>query len=262
MGETTNSIKDALKERISNPFLGKLLLAWIIWNWKVTYITFFVSEEKLTKNKLEYVSDYIMIDSFWGLLNIYFVPLLITAFLIWIVPWLSYIVYEVSENSRKKRALKKKKIDNEISGYKEEQILKLQSEISTLKSQLNENSGKEKELNQMAEYLSEEPDLISDINYDETNTSYLNKFRKEITEMNKKDKVFALIEGFHTRNSENYFNEIEKKDFNFLITYEILETEKNTSYLTKYGEFISKNMLYEKYSNITPNFNYNTLIYD
>ncbi|WP_111308932.1 hypothetical protein [Confluentibacter sediminis] len=258
MEETTESLKDAIKERVSNPFIGKLLLAWIIWNWKITYVTFFVSEERLSVNRLDFVSKYLNPHSIFNFLNIYFVPLLITAFLIWVAPWISNVVYYVSENRRRDREIKKKKINNEISGYKEIEIKRLELEISTCKKQLKKESEKFKELSLMAEYLSEEPNLIAEKKYEKTRTSYLNKFRNEILENKKGDKVSKLLYGFHIRDSENYFNEIDQKDLTFLITNDIVEKEGHMYYLSSYGEFISKNILYEKYSKSIPNFNHYT----
>ena len=104
MEETKNTFSDAIKERLTNPFLGKLFLAWIICNWKIPYVSFFVSEEKLKINRLEYVSQYLKTEIF----IVYILPLIITAILIWIVPILSKIAFNVSEKYRKENALKRK----------------------------------------------------------------------------------------------------------------------------------------------------------
>ena len=117
MEETKNTFSDAIKERLTNPFLGKLLLAWIVWNWKIPYVSFFVSEDKLQSNRLDFVSQYLTTQTFWDFFIVYIVPLIITAALIWIVPILSKIAFNVSEKYRKENALERKKIDSEINSF-------------------------------------------------------------------------------------------------------------------------------------------------
>ena len=49
------SINSILYERVSSPLFGTFVISWLIWNWKITYLTLFVSESNLDKNKLEYI---------------------------------------------------------------------------------------------------------------------------------------------------------------------------------------------------------------
>ncbi len=238
MEESTNSLKDALKERLSNPFLGKLLLAWIICNWKITYVTFFVSEEKLTINRLDYISDYLNRKDFFGILEIYVAPLLITASLIWIVPHLSDIAFNVSEKFRKKKALKIKQTDEEISNSRE--IL-----IQNLNDRIKSNEDKNEELTLLAKYLNEER-----INEDKNDFSELmNQLKSLKRNKNKIERIYLLIEVYNKTSSPKIFtNKLDKNDKLFLIENFILDSEYNGEKLTEFGLYVSKCKLFKKYN--------------
>ncbi len=55
IGEIKKSVSAALYERLVSPFYGALLISWSLWNWKILYVTFFVSEERLDKNKIDWI---------------------------------------------------------------------------------------------------------------------------------------------------------------------------------------------------------------
>lgn len=255
MEETTNSIKDAIKERLTNPFLGKLLLAWVIWNWKIPYISFFVSEENIippeginSTNKLEFVSNYLTPDSFWDFCNIYLVPLLITAILIWVVPWVSDIVFNVSEKYRLKRALKTKNTDDEINSFTKKKIEELNLKINNV----NENRNL---LETFCEHLLDERKIILE---KETisEAEFLEIFRESINQETVKDRVFNFIDTYNKTSSKSRFlnsqNYIEKE---FLMSYAIIkENEQNNKMvLTGFGNFLSKKRIFRnmrRYGNL------------
>lgn len=89
------SIGYILYERITSPLYGTWLFSWIIWNWEIFYITFFVSEEKLKAMKLDYiVSNYFDWCSFHSWLHLLILPLFSTIIIIYVLPHLSKYVYK------------------------------------------------------------------------------------------------------------------------------------------------------------------------
>lgn len=248
--EETNSIKDAIKERLTSPFLGKLVITWLLWNWKIPYVTFFVDTNDLdSKNKLDYVSQYLEIDSGSDFLFIHGIPILITAFLIWVFPYLSHEAYKSSENFRKKNALKKKETDDDISNSKDEKIRKLEDEIKSFKNQNIEESYTIRELRLLVEYLGFEFENQKDENYDNRSDFFLEQYRNEISDKEKKDRVFVLLDDFHKSSDGSYFDNLNKNQKSFLIKNGIINKEDNVLRLSLFGEFISKNILYDEYSN-------------
>lgn len=46
--------KDTVNEKFKNPFWKNFIIGWITWNWKVWYVTFFVSEN-ISQDKVQYI---------------------------------------------------------------------------------------------------------------------------------------------------------------------------------------------------------------
>ena len=78
------SINSILYERLSSPFYGAIIISWVIWNWRVLYVTFFVSEEHLPQNKLDYILECYS-DWHFGILY----PLISAAILLTLIPFIS-----------------------------------------------------------------------------------------------------------------------------------------------------------------------------
>jgi hypothetical protein len=56
--EIVDSIKSYLYDRIKSPLYGTFIVTWCLWNWKIFYLTFFVSES-VVGNKMWYVGAYL-----------------------------------------------------------------------------------------------------------------------------------------------------------------------------------------------------------
>lgn len=82
--EMNKSISAALYERVTSPFYGALLITWFIWNWKIPYLTFFVNEEKLKTNKLDYI-----VENFYDINNLIIYPLISTVLVLTILPFIT-----------------------------------------------------------------------------------------------------------------------------------------------------------------------------
>ncbi|MDP4271461.1 MAG: hypothetical protein Q8909_15280 [Bacteroidota bacterium] len=91
MEEFYKSIKAILYERISSPFYGTLILSWLIWNWKVPYVTFFVNTADIKIDKITYI-----IQNCNGSLCLIWGPILSTAILLTIFPLITNGAYWVT----------------------------------------------------------------------------------------------------------------------------------------------------------------------
>ncbi len=261
MKDEYDSFKEELKNRFTSPFTGKFILAWIVCNWQIFYITFFVDEDKLeSKNRLTFIKEYLSIDSLIDFLLIYAVPFFLTCFLVWIFPFFSDLADKANNKFRKKKELNKKRTNDEITGYKEQRINGLEKELESFRRNLNNESNKIKELRLLAEYLSEVPEEINNKSIERSNMNFAEKFKGEISIKSKRDKLFSLLEDYHTTSKGDHFGELEQKDLKFLINNEIIEKDTGRYHLSSYGEFISKNILFNKYHNMIPNFNHWTLL--
>ncbi|QIL38096.1 hypothetical protein G7074_01665 [Pedobacter sp. HDW13] len=62
--DTLNSMLDNIKERTTNPFLGTLLVVWIIRNWTLVYGLFNFDKGFTLDKKLKYIADHYQTQAF------------------------------------------------------------------------------------------------------------------------------------------------------------------------------------------------------
>lgn len=96
------SLRNILDERVTSPFYGSFAFSWIIWNWRILYLTAFISQEAISPNtKLEYIEEHYL-----GICTLLIYPLLTSCLLIVAVPYLSNQLYRAHlfhESNRRKR---------------------------------------------------------------------------------------------------------------------------------------------------------------
>jgi len=67
--EAWDSIKDNIKERITNPFLGTFVIVWIVHNWPVVYSFFYFDKDWKLERKIKYFNNYWSEHTFfWNLI--------------------------------------------------------------------------------------------------------------------------------------------------------------------------------------------------
>lgn len=102
--KSTNAI---LFERVTSPLYGTLIVSWIIWNWKIIYLTFFIDSRKIENNKIDYI-----IDNFSNLEHIIYYPILSTIIIITVIPFLSNGAFWLNLKFKKWRVDEKNKIED------------------------------------------------------------------------------------------------------------------------------------------------------
>lgn len=105
--EFIESVDIAVQERITSPFYGYFIVSWIVLNWKIIYIAFFVNQEKIIEKtnllRHEYLSSsfplYLSWKHFW-LFLIY--PFVLTTLFFWLFPYITRFFYRKSLKNQKK----------------------------------------------------------------------------------------------------------------------------------------------------------------
>lgn len=78
-----DSINGVLKERLKSPFWGTLICAWLVWNWEMWYVTFFIKEKYLAPmNKIAYIQWHC---GDW--LNLFLYPFLSALIILTLLPF-------------------------------------------------------------------------------------------------------------------------------------------------------------------------------
>ena len=138
ISEIRKSINSVLYERTTSPLFGSFLISWSIWNWKIIYLTLFISEERLVKNnsavtKIEYIEA-----NYLNNYELIFYPLISTVVFVCIVPFLSNGAYWLSLKFNKWRIDKRNSVE-------QKQLLTLE-QSSALRNELLVTEKKSQEL--------------------------------------------------------------------------------------------------------------------
>lgn len=93
-------------ERVRSPLFGTFAFSWIAWNWRIIYISFFVSE-KVIPNKLDFIHKYLFNAN-----HIILYPFYSTLVFLLIVPFLSNGAFWLNLKFKKWRIDQKNQIEN------------------------------------------------------------------------------------------------------------------------------------------------------
>ena len=138
-----DSINSVLFERVTSPFYGTLLISWLLWNWKIPYITLFVSENRISGTRIDYILENCVNGQ-----KLYLLPLISTVILITIIPFFSHYAFVISLKYKSwKIKAKNSEEDNRLLTLKQslELRLKIREQEKFYGNQIDE---KENELQQ------------------------------------------------------------------------------------------------------------------
>ena len=144
ISELKKSINSILYERVTSPLFGTFIVTWTIWNWKIIYLTFFVSEKKIDETKIKFiVNNY----SDFNLLILY--PIISTILLLTIAPFFTNGAYWLHLKFYKWRTDKKHEIEmSQLLTI--EQSIQLRSELAKKETMFEDLlSGKNSEIEQL-----------------------------------------------------------------------------------------------------------------
>lgn len=106
IADIRKSINSILYQRVTSPLFGTVFISWLIWNWKIVYTTFFIDEDKIDKNKIDYI-----VDNFNDSEYLIWYPLLSSLILLTLIPFISNDAYLLSLKFEKWRVDNKNKIE-------------------------------------------------------------------------------------------------------------------------------------------------------
>lgn len=227
------SFSAILYERTTSPLYGTLLLSWSIWNWKIIYVTFFVSENKLNTDKTHYANkiDYIVMNCSdeW---NLIWFPLISTSILLTIIPFISNGAYWLSLIYNKWKLDKKNEVESK-------RLLTLEQSIE-LREQISEQETKFEKLLANKNLEIEQLKSLTQKSLDETLNSKSNKNKsneefKELAERIKNNPNDLLkYKDIVTRiQNSNYADDSNRKNtevIHLLESYDVIENIGNGIY--------------------------------
>ncbi|QQR76340.1 hypothetical protein IPJ63_02435 [Candidatus Nomurabacteria bacterium] len=224
----------AIKERITSPFYGYFIVSWLMVNWKIIYIAFFINQEEIYNKynvlRNEYLSTiFPSIYSWDHWFNFLILPILLTFFFFWVSPKITRIFYRKSIKNQ--IALKVIEIQETRKEAKEKTEL-IKDETEVIKQELQ----KIKEEKKIA---SEAPEMLWEKEYAKFfNSTYFSKFESII------DSIYlhsGNIKEFDSYNNMTTFM-IPKDILVYSHTNELIKIDKTKDKieLTEKGKFFIK----------------------
>jgi hypothetical protein len=133
LDELKESAKTTIKERLTNPFYGALAISWILWNWQIVYVSFFVSEKMLGITKLNYILNNCNSTS-----RNFILPLISALTITIPMPYILNIIHRIIlDQARKKKKIENIYIDRVNVTEKEYQEFLISFDLKLIKCQLN-----------------------------------------------------------------------------------------------------------------------------
>lgn len=179
------SFNSILYERTTSPLFGTLIVSWSIWNWKIIYLTLFISEKKIDCDKITYI-----INNFSDVNDLITYPIVSAFLFLTFVPFISNAAYWSALIFDKWKKDKKKQIEME-------QLLTLKQSIE-LREQISEQEIRFEKLleskNDQIEHLNAVIENLNSVKTQSTvaspsNDSNINKiYEKDLTELSNKIK--------------------------------------------------------------------------
>lgn len=156
--ELKKSISAILYERTTSPLYGSLILSWSFWNWKIIYLTLFVSEGRIEGNKIDYI-----LNNFWDIHYIFWYPLFSTVILITIIPFFSNGAYWLSAKFEKWKVNQKNLIEkNQLLTLDQSVAIReeLNSQQNKLETVLSSKNLEVKQLKEIVENKNKEIEIL------------------------------------------------------------------------------------------------------
>lgn len=246
---------DEIDRRLRNPFWGWLIIGWITWNWRVWYLTFFVSES-LVGNKISEIQR--MYEYFWWhalpgiILNWVIIPVFIAYCAIFLFPKLTdeFLKKQKKNKENEDEILRADLKAEEENAKASTKLLKAQKEeFDALKEKLKaENDAEiERKANELAQEKIAELNMMSD------ELSEKNIWNKEYELLKSKNILFLdkLTDLIYNHGWSPYdFNEakyIKIFEVNELVDRRYNENDSITYALTeKWKFFLKKETLWER----------------
>ena len=144
IAEFRRSIESILYQRVTSPFYGTLVTAWVIWNWRIWYLTLFIDSERLPANKIEYI-----LKNYNDINTLVLYPLVSTILLLTVLPFVVNGAYWIDLKFKTWRINQKLKIEGK-------QLLTLEKSIQLR----NEVSEQEERFDKLLEKKNEEIEIL------------------------------------------------------------------------------------------------------
>lgn len=145
--EVTDSIREALEERLSSPFYGYFILSWTLVNWDYLYAAFFLSGDTIFEKtgllKNEYLLQTVLPEHYGSFLywwNFLLLPFIITIIAFWLMPFVTRIFFK--KHIRNQIKMEEIRAEEMVAGAEAEKTV-LEAETKVLEAEVEQARAKE-----------------------------------------------------------------------------------------------------------------------
>lgn len=234
------SLSSIIYERTTSPFYGTIIVSWALWNWRIIYLTFFISEKTLKVDKITYIFENC---SNINVLIIY--PICSTILLLTIIPFVSNgafwlnLKFENWKKVQKNQIERKQLLTLEQSLELREQLIYQESRFEKL---LLDKNNEIKQLKEIIEKQLETKETKTNPAKSDPNKEVIlnvyNKIKNNSTFLSSFDKLINLIQG------DNYIvgrSDVSSKLITLLEVNNLIIPKGNGVYtLTESGKELTK----------------------
>lgn len=242
MNEINKSFNEIIYERTTSPFFGTVIISWLIWNWRVLYLTFFISEDKISCNKIDFI-----LENYSDFNHIVFYPLLSTLILITIIPFIANGSFWLSLRFNRWK-IDQKNIVEKKQLLTIEQSIEIRDEISNQELKfvklLNSKNQEIKQLNGVIEEyrtreFSNQRGFKSKVKIsDDEVLSFVSNIRSDTTRLNDFQKIVEFNQGGYKIADRS---DISSNTIAYLASNDIIESTGNGIYkFTDIGKEVLK----------------------
>jgi len=235
LDEIKKSINATLYERTASPLYGTLVISWSLWNWKIFYLTMFVSEEKISINKIDYI-----VNNFSNPHHLITYPVISALVMLTLIPFASNAAFWLTLKFEKWKKYQKNLVENKQL-LSIEQSIELRTRVFDIEEKytkiLLDKDSEIKQLNSLIESIKNPP-----LQFEQKNK--LNSTEKELINLKLKmnsnkdqakeyEKLMEVIQ----RGDSLSFNNIDPSLVALLESYNVVENLGKGNYkLTEIGK--------------------------
>ncbi|TMU57119.1 hypothetical protein [Flagellimonas algicola] len=248
--EIKKSINSILYERVSSPLFGTFIVSWLIWNWRIVYLTFFVDSDKIELNKVDFIlKNYNQVEF------LVWYPLISTVILITIIPFISNGAYWLNLRFSQWK-IDQKKIIEKKQLLSIEQSIKLREQFSDMEKRfdnlLSEKNDEIKQLELTIDDLRESNERFKNApKATKTNQKELRELALRINQNSELkialERINQYIQGGYTGIAKD--EQLSSKLLSYFESNEIISNSGKGMYeLTEIGKKVNKYILDEDFS--------------
>ena len=238
-GEFVQSVRAAVEERFTSPFWGHFFLSWLVVNWNLVYVAFFVDADTILQKKEVLRNEYLyslMPQTFLETAAHFLIyPLLISAFIAWVVsPTVGRAFFKRSSINKREQGSIEKQINENLNLTRQAQTLvEEQKKLVAQKVELEEESKKAEE---------ENPRIFWEQEFEAFKESRLfYKFKQVVDTLYAHQKQLVYVNDYGKRASRIDPDMLAYADSHGLITIDnsgnrVEPTDKGRFFLAQYSE--------------------------